>query len=377
MPIQRVEELLEAQIQMPSQIDRTHPVVVYGAGNCGRQVCSVLREDGYEVIAFLDRNGQGQTVDDVPCLSPRDQRVDALRQAGATVVIGAWNYAADNQEIGLALGHDWRHVVPFPDWYELFHAQTGEHFWLAPRQSYLSPDVQRDVLAAARLWSDEQSRDLFARAIECRLNGDLELVDAPARAYRSELQYFPADVSHWPSPTRFVDCGAFDGDTLRTMPRHDLRAVAAFEPDLRNFQKLSQWAQITLKDAEAPQYLLWPCGAWHETTLLRFASGLGTSSRVDETAESVVPVVALDESLVGFRPDFIKMDIEGAELSALLGARKIISAHRPALAVCVYHQASHLWQMALQIDSWHLEYEFFLRAHTFNGFEWVLYARPL
>ena len=204
-------------------------------------------------------------------------------------------------------------------------------------------------------------------------------MNAPARQSDKDEAYFVNDIPDWPRPKRFVDCGAFDGDTLRVMPHDGLRAVAAFEPDLDNFQKLSQWAQnasqSTLDDESAPQYLLWPCGVWHETTILRFASGLGTGSRVDAAGDTVVPVVALDEALVGFRPDFIKMDIEGAEPNALAGARRIITAHRPALAICVYHQSPHLWQMAGEIDSWHLEYEFFLRAHTFNGFDWVLYAR--
>jgi len=351
--------------------------VVYGAGACGRQVRDILLANGYDVAAFLDRNGHGQIVDGVSCLAPQDERVENLRQVGATVIIGVWNYAADSHEIEIALGNGWRRVVGFPEWYELFHTQAGEHFWLAPCHFYQSDTVRRGILRAARLWHDDLSRDLFARAIACRLDGNLELVNEAARDGASEVQYFPSDIPDWKAPSRFVDCGAFDGDTLRSMPRHDLRAVAAFEPDLENFHKLSQWAQYTLEaDQSAPEYLLWPCGAWRETTMLRFASGTGASSRLDAVGETVVPVVALDDALIGFRPDFIKMDIEGAELKALVGARRMVTAHRPALAICVYHQAAHLWQIVLELDSWGLGYEFFLRAHAFNGFDWVLYARP-
>jgi len=119
---------------------------------------------------------------------------------------------------------------------------------------------------------------------------------------------------------------------------------------------------------------LWPCGVWNETTRLRFNSQ-GAASRPDDAGE-IVPVVALDEVLQGFAPDFIKMDIEGAEPQALRGARRLIETNRPALAVCVYHRAAHLWQIVLELHSWRLDYDFFLRAHGFNGFDWVLYARP-
>ncbi len=47
------------------------------------------------------------------------------------------------------------------------------------------------------------------------------------------------------------------------------------------------------------------------------------------------------DSLFGDRKiDFIKMDIEGAERKALLGAEKIIEKDMPRLAICTYHHAS-------------------------------------
>ena len=35
--------------------------------------------------------------------------------------------------------------------------------------------------------------------------------------------------------------------------------------------------------------------------------------------------------------DFIKMDIEGAERKAIMGARNTIAKFRPRMALCIYH----------------------------------------
>jgi hypothetical protein len=86
--------------------------------------------------------------------------------------------------------------------------------------------------------------------------------------------------------------------------------------------------------------------------------------------------VSIDDALHGFSPNFIKMDIEGAELAALLGARRTIHDCRPGLAICLYHHPAHLWQIPNLIRSWNLDYRFYLRVHSNNGFELVMYAVP-
>ena len=68
------------------------------------------------------------------------------------------------------------------------------------------------------------------------------------------------------------------------------------------------------------------------------------------------------------------MNIEGAEIDALYGARKTIERWTPKLAVSVYHRASDLWQIPEIVHEFSPDYELYLRQHDGGVIETVLYA---
>ena len=120
--------------------------------------------------------------------------------------------------------------------------------------------------------------------------------------------------------------------------------------------------------------ILYPCGVYSSETQLRFTGSKRINSMISYMGESVIQGVALDHVLPGFRPDFINMDVEGAELEALMGAETLIRESRPDLAICVYHSPAHVWEIPLFINSLGLGYEFYLRNYTSYSSETVLYA---
>lgn len=72
--------------------------------------------------------------------------------------------------------------------------------------------------------------------------------------------------------------------------------------------------------------------------------------------------------------DFIKMDIEGAELPSLKGAQKTIEAHKPKLAISLYHSIEEFHTIPDFLQSLNLGYKFYLGHHTIYQNETVLYA---
>jgi FkbM family methyltransferase len=72
--------------------------------------------------------------------------------------------------------------------------------------------------------------------------------------------------------------------------------------------------------------------------------------------------------------DMIKMDIEGAEISALEGAMDSIRRFRPKLAICVYHNLSDFFEVPRMIHELQLGYKFYLGHYTHMAGETVLFA---
>ena len=74
------------------------------------------------------------------------------------------------------------------------------------------------------------------------------------------------------------------------------------------------------------------------------------------------------------RVDLIKMDIEGAELQALIGAEKTIKKYKPVLVISLYHKLEHIWQIPEFINNLDLNYRFYIDHFTISLTETMLFA---
>ena len=73
--------------------------------------------------------------------------------------------------------------------------------------------------------------------------------------------------------------------------------------------------------------------------------------------------------------DFIKMDIEGAEFSALKGAVKTINKFKPKLAIALYHSLDDFVTIPKLISDLELGYKFYLGHYTIHAEETILFAQ--
>lgn len=186
-----------------------------------------------------------------------------------------------------------------------------------------------------------------------------------------ENQYFCDDVWTLTDHEVFVDAGAFVGDTIqdfRQKTGNSYKRIYAFEPDKKNF---SQLKEVVQGDARIETF---PYAVWNKAEMLNFSEGDKSSSAIDNKGDLLVEAKAID-SIITEEITLLKMDVEGAELAALNGAKELIKKWKPKLAICVYHKFDDLWEIPFYIKSLVPEYKFYLRHHHKTWLETVLYAK--
>jgi len=244
---------------------------------------------------------------------------------------------------------------------------------LAAAEFLADQDQQELVTNLCRtydLLADRQSARVFLAIVDRVLEGRND-PETMARVCSGD-EYFPEDIIRLSDHECFVDAGAFDGDTVRdfvarTQARFD--KIFAFELDNRNFQRLQEH---TGKLPNHRRIEVFNLGIWDSTGDISysFESSQSTVGR----GEGRGRVVRLDDVLENEQVSLIKMDIEGAELRALRGTGTIIRTRKPRLAICVYHDFRHLWEVPLLLRELVPEYKIYLRHHTELAYETVCYA---
>jgi FkbM family methyltransferase len=345
-------------------------LVLFGAGPLGEHVLAGLREAKLEPLAFSDNNEKlwGRAVSALKVISP----AEAMGRYGDTACFVVTIYQGSSVRRQLAsLGCP--RVAPFVPlmwkYADIFIPQSGIEFphklsaeWDAIRHCYsiLADDASRRELCEQLLW---------------RYWLDYSALSPPLDGRDT---YFPMDLLS-PSPEEvFVDCGSFQGEALSSFAFHwhdRFRYIFALEPDSLSRKTLEIAAN---KMGLLERITILPYAVGRESCLVPFESTGTVTSHVmrDGHRRPSVECRRLDEIEWPFVPTYIKMDIEGAEPEALLGATDLLRSHYPVLAVCTYHRSEHLWEIPALIRSIAPDYNLYLRRYAEECWEGVCYAVP-
>lgn len=348
-------------------------IIIYGAGEGFHWVAEILmRHYNYIPTIVLDRMlKKGDLVEGIPGCSPDSfvPSTDQLNNAQVIVSVGKPEYHAEIVKQLSQMG--FRHILLMRDIYEIHNPfSLPETLQSLGYKYYL--DQESKIRQATQLFRDDESIEVFLSVLETHMRRIP--VTIPSRP-RNE-QYFPSDIRLSKGYSRFINCGAYDGDTLRLLNQIQgtVEDIICFETEPQLYKQLTEYVRKNKNKLARNHVITFPCAVYGVTSLVPFISGGGLGSRVSPEGDINIQSVALDDAIHGFKPSFVNMDIEGAELEALKGAENLIRHSRPDLGICVYHSPNHLWDIPLFLDGLDLGYQFYLRNYTSFTSETVLYA---
>ena len=189
-------------------------------------------------------------------------------------------------------------------------------------------------------------------------------------------QYFDRDIMKPVAHEVFVDGGAYDLETTRKFiefcdGKYD--KIYSFEPDAENYRR----CRNSLSRRPIERLELVNKGTWDKKETLHFHMN-GVGSMITETTTGTVTIetAAIDEIVKDDKVTFLKLDVEGAEMKALQGAKNTIMKNKPRLAVCIYHKPEDIIEIPAYLLSLNPDYHFYIRHYKLSYNETVLYAIP-
>lgn len=353
---------------------RNERVVLWGAGSKGKQTLKLLLEMNIKPLAVIDNDSKkwGGALCEIPIISYENAR---KAYKGSTILIGTvWTHAVEiEKELGTWKGKVLVCANPF----------KAEIKFLSRSEIM---NNEKSFVLSYNLLEDDKSKDLFREVVNWKITGDSTL-PAAFTDEESVLEWFDFEKLDSKDTYTYVDVGAYTGDTVvRYMLFSGFRynEIIAIEPDLVNrnsmidvLNKLRLNRGITYIDQ----------GIWSEKTELEFySSGKEEyeSSNFIQSADNVIcderqrdgdcgiaEMLSVDTIDNVLREKggklLIKIDVQGSEYAALMGAKDTIRNRKPVLILEFATFSKHIADIIPNLYDLNNEYKFYLRQKLLSG----------
>ena len=307
----------------------SRPIVVYGMGNGADKLIERFRKYNIEISDFFASDGfvRGHTFHGM-----RVKSFSEIKETYPEFVI-VLSFASNRSEVIEMLGKiDSEHEMYVPDM-----PVAGEEYF--DREFYNSH--YDEIVKAYGLFADEESKNAYASIINYKLSGKMQyLMDA----YSTKDELY-AELSASLVKT-YIDAGAYNGDTAKEAIEYfpELGEIIAIEPDPKNYKKLLKFSETV----ESPRISAVNAAVWNEGGAGEFSSSGNRNSSISSTTsyqhkETDVSLISIDS--LNLSPDYIKYDVEGAELEALEGSHETIGSAHPTLLVSLYHRSKDIFEI--------------------------------
>lgn len=351
-----------------AQIKNSRFVCVFGIGAISYPIISSIRNFTDIKISFLSDNDQtkwGKTFhDDLKCISPKELE---KYKDDIAILITTQHYKNIYQQLS---------EKGFKKIFAITEYRLLNDAYFKNKKNIQT--IKDNVLKVADILEDERSKEIIFTLIKNWFDFNVDTIGY--EEIFSNDQYYPPDIIQLSTRESFVDVGAYNGDTVLDFIKktnNQFDSIFAFELDKKNFKEMESVVN-NLAPSIKSNIKLYNLGLLDEEKEVYYETGgsgmQSTFINVINAVSDCGKTVRLTDALKNEKVTFIKMDVEGSEVKALLGAEEIIKKQKPKLAVCVYHKPEHLWEVPLYIKKIVPEYKIYIRHHTPLEYETVCYA---
>ena len=326
--------------------NETLPILIYGMGNGADKIIDVFNTYGIEYKDVFASDGF------VRGHSYRGKTVISYSQAcekyGNDFIIVVSFGSKLPDVIDRIFSLEQNHKVFCPDVPVCNGALFNEDFF----------DLHENELYEARsLLYDKKSQEIFDDIVRFKLTGKPQYLKSTA-CNESDAD----SVLSLSAYRSYADLGAYNGDTIKKYISicPNINKIYAFEPDMRNFKKLSSFCD-SLSDIDTTLLNNAACDC---DKVIEFASSGNRNSSGASHGSFQHKTVSIDgralDNIVDL-VDFIKYDVEGLEYDALLGSQKLIKGCQPDLLVSMYHKSEDMYELPILINKLNPNYKLILR----------------
>lgn len=324
----------------------TLPILIYGMGNGADKIINVLEkyEIEYKDVFASDGFVRGHSYKGKTVLSYSQ----ACEKYGNNFIILVSFGSKLSDVIDRIYSLEQNHKVFCPDVPVCDGALFNEDFFNTH---------EKELFEARSLLYDEKSVEVFDNIIRFKLTGKPNYLRITS-FNENEVD----NILRLDSYKSYADLGAYNGDTIRKYTKicPHINTIYAFEPDIRNFKKLSKYCE----ELSNINFFLFNNAVCDFNKALHFSSSgnrnsSGASSGSFQHKTVQIEGKALDN--VASQVDFIKYDVEGLEYDALLGSKELIKAYQPDLLVSMYHKSEDMYELPILVNKLNPDYKLYLR----------------
>lgn len=316
------------------------PILLYGMGNGADKIINVLEEKSVEYKGVFASDGfvRDKLFHGKKILSYSDAK--ALYPE--MIVLLCFGSARDDVR---------QNVLKIASEQELFAPEVPVISGGLFCEEYYNSNKSRFDTVYEKL-ADELSRKTYENLIKYKLSGKIEyLIDCEV----DDNEPFD-NILNLSQNETFVDLGAYTGDTVLEFINRvkSYNKIFAVEPDIKNYKKLAANTE------NIENVFKFNVGIGNFCGLAPFSMSGGRNSK-KEKGNIEINFKTVDSIVEENEVTYIKMDVEGEEEKAILGARSTILKYKPKMLVSAYHKTDDLIKLPETVMNIRDDYKIYIR----------------